>query len=526
LATTIHNPHHIYVPDDADHDGFSAAEEMRMGTDWNRPDTDGDEVVDGIQLGAMLANLITTPAFMVNVHEYAMMGVVECEVCGQAVNMGYMIIENDWNGLSMQLYYIDLHALENGCTKSLFTYMGPGTPVSTKVVDLAQLKRLLLPQIHYLYYPHALPARAGDSDGDGLTDDEEIALGTSPGTGGDGSALAEDLLDVITQLPRTPQEYVPYMLENAAKGIEQCEVCGGNFNMGSVEFVSPLDGISVSMPYVALHSLAHGGFTYDGTVNDGEVLPLALRSVLTANGTAHWVSLGGDTDGDGLTDAEEAFFGMDSAIADEDNTARPDGHEIAVRMAAKISSLPEGPLPGQTYVVHNLTRGHYDCLVCGEPVNMGAMDVIDPVAGKSVSVPYYNHHFMEKGSFSTDRDDLYPRVDPTMVGDVTGITSITGVEGGTPAAQFSFVNAPNPFGAAGGTRISLSLSGGGWVEVGVYDVKGRLVRTLFDGEAQGPERDLRWDGRTDGGGVVGAGVYFCRARFGQVVVSRKMTLVR
>jgi hypothetical protein len=522
---TIHNPHHIYVPNDPDSDGFSIAEEMRMGTDWIRPDTDGDGTVDGVQLGTMLVDVINQ-GFLLNVHEYPMCGLVTCEVCGEDINMGYIDIENDWNGQSMRLYYIDLHALENGCTKSLFTPMGPGTPIATKVIDLAQLKRLLLPQLIYLYYPHTLPVRAGDTDGDGLTDDEETILGTSPSSGLDGSALAEDLLDVITQLPRTPQMYNPYMLEYEMDGMEQCEVCGGNFNMGSVEFVGPLDGMSVMMPYVALHSLAHGGFTYDGTVNDGEVLPLALRTVLTAHGTAHWVAPAGDTDDDGLTDAEEAFFGMDAANADEDGTERPDGHELAVRMAAKISSLPEGPLPSETYVVHNLTKGHYDCLVCGEPVNMGAMDVVDPVAGKSVSVPYYNHHFMEKGSYSTDRDDLYPRVDPTLVGDVTGITSITGVKSGTPAAPFAFVNAPNPFAAAGGTQISLSLAGAGRVEVSVYDVKGRLVRKLFDGETRDSELDLRWDGRTDSGEVVSAGVYFCRARFGQVVVSRKMTMVR
>ena len=521
LATSVQNPHHSYVLDDGDRDGFSVGEEVLMGTNWHRADTDGDGIVDGDQLGTLLASMITAPAPWINVQHFAMLGLVTCEVCGEDVNMGYVVIENWLNGMSIQLNYIALHALENGCMVYSYRYCPWPCGLFTGQLDLDLLKRVLEPG---LLHPHSVPARAGDSDGDGLTDDEEEKLGTDPNSGGDGARLAEELLPIIAGLPRVEHHNRPYLIEREMDGVEQCEICGETFNMGHIDIVSPLDEMTVSVPYVALHMLAHGGFAYDGTVNDGEVLPLILRTVLTANGSSHWVTIAGDTDDDGLLDSEEAYFGLDPSIGDEDNTGRGDGREIAVRMATKISVLPEGPLPNQTHVIHHPTRGYYDCLVCGQPVDMGYMEVVDPVAGKSVDVPYYSHHFMELGSYSTDRDDLYSRVDPTQLGEVLDITTITGVNGATPP-PFSFVSAPNPFGPEGGTRLRLTLPAAGPVEVAIFDVKGRRVQTLFSGNASEPELVLRWNGVDGSGRTVAAGTYFCRVRIGQAVVSRKLTLI-
>jgi uncharacterized protein (UPF0212 family) len=523
LATPAIDPHWLLLHDDLDQDGLAPAEEILAGVNWHKDDTDGDQVRDGEQLGAVLLQLINTPVWpWINVHEYPMCGLAMCTSCGEWVNMGYIVVENTMNGLSVQLKYMGLHAMENGCLSYSYRIDG-AVGDSFGQVDLDLLKRVLEP---HLTYPHAIPPRADDTDGDGLTDDEETRLGTNPASGNDGFELAQALLPLVAELPRSVQHHQPYLIEYEMDGVEQCEICGETFNMGFVEVVNPLEEISLSMPYIGLHMLAHGGFAYDGTTNDGEVLPLVLQTVLTADGSAHWVTIPADTDDDGLLDSEEAFFGLDPATADEDGTERPDGRELAVRMAAKVTSLPEGPLPGETYVVHHMTHGHYDCLVCGEPVNMGLMEVVDPVAAKTTDVPYYSHHFMEHGSFSTDRDDLYPRVDPTLVGDVIGITSITGVEGGAPAVAFSFVTAPNPFGPEGGAQISLTVPANGQVEVTVYDVQGRRVRELYAGETTEKSLSLRWDGTDDDGRTVGAGIYFCRARFGQVVVSRKMTLVR
>lgn len=67
---------------------------------------------------------------------------------------------------------------------------------------------------------------------------------------------------------------------------------------------------------------------------------------------------------------------------------------------------------------------------------------------------------------------------------------------------------PNPF--RGETRLCLGRAGAGRVDVSVYDVAGRLVRTLASGAFAGGDAAIVWDGRDSGGRPSPAGVYFYR----------------
>ena len=50
------------------------------------------------------------------------------------------------------------------------------------------------------------------------------------------------------------------------------------------------------------------------------------------------------------------------------------------------------------------------------------------------------------------------------------------------------------------------------IEVNVYDTAGRLVRRVYDGPADAGEVRVSWDGRSEGGLEVAAGVYAVIAR--------------
>jgi subtilisin family serine protease len=83
--------------------------------------------------------------------------------------------------------------------------------------------------------------------------------------------------------------------------------------------------------------------------------------------------------------------------------------------------------------------------------------------------------------------------------------------------------APNPM-RAGGT-VELSLARAGAVRVGVFDTRGRLVRTVFDGALEaGPQR-LSWDGTQDGGVRVAPGLYFVRAEFEGAARATRVTVL-
>jgi hypothetical protein len=74
--------------------------------------------------------------------------------------------------------------------------------------------------------------------------------------------------------------------------------------------------------------------------------------------------------------------------------------------------------------------------------------------------------------------------------------------------------------------ISYYVFVGSPVRLRVYDIGGRLIRTLVDGEASRNSCDVVWDGRADGGHRVGAGVYFLRLEAGGEVRTEKVAVVR
>jgi hypothetical protein len=86
-------------------------------------------------------------------------------------------------------------------------------------------------------------------------------------------------------------------------------------------------------------------------------------------------------------------------------------------------------------------------------------------------------------------------------------------------------NVPNPFNPV--TTIGYDVpAGGGRVTIEVFDVNGRLVRTLVDGVVGEGVRSVVWDGRDAEGKEVGSGVYFCRMKAEGLEQTVKMTLLK
>jgi hypothetical protein len=113
-----------------------------------------------------------------------------------------------------------------------------------------------------------------------------------------------------------------------------------------------------------------------------------------------------------------------------------------------------------------------------------------------------------------------------LAGIFTGQPDPTAI--GEPAALDAFAlhqNVPNPFNPT--TTIHYDVpEAGGKVTLRIFDVSGRLVRTLADGvETQG-SKQATWDGRDDRGHRVATGVYFCRLTAPGFTKTRKMVLVQ
>ncbi len=102
----------------------------------------------------------------------------------------------------------------------------------------------------------------------------------------------------------------------------------------------------------------------------------------------------------------------------------------------------------------------------------------------------------------------------------------TGVpEPGEAVGQALHPCQPNPFSST--TIIRYELSRAETVHLGVYDVAGRLVRSLVSGE-QVPAglRQVIWDGRGENGRAMPMGVYFYRMDAGSFSETKRVMLVR
>ncbi len=131
-----------------------------------------------------------------------------------------------------------------------------------------------------------------------------------------------------------------------------------------------------------------------------------------------------------------------------------------------------------------------------------------------VAEGYKYHYKITAVDFSGNESD------PTSPGIKTGIT---GRE--IPKRFVLYQNVPNPFNPS--TVIPYEIPEvGGKVTIRIYDVTGRLIRTLVDRVEHSGRKSVEWDGRDAQGVRVASGVYFYRLEAPGYVKTLKMVLAK
>ncbi|MDX1699928.1 MAG: T9SS type A sorting domain-containing protein, partial [Melioribacteraceae bacterium] len=106
------------------------------------------------------------------------------------------------------------------------------------------------------------------------------------------------------------------------------------------------------------------------------------------------------------------------------------------------------------------------------------------------------------------------------------ISNITGIETEDVKIPSDFIvlrNYPNPFNPS--TIIYYELPKSENIEIRIYDILGREVRTLFNNFHKAGTYTLEWNGRNDWNAPVAAGVYFCRLKTKDNFKVHKMLLL-
>ncbi len=518
--------HYIPVPNDLDLDFLSDAEEVYVGTSSMTPYT-LPGITDVVYWTGFFKYLIDTlPATPQPDRPYredfCALGVESCWKCSTDVNMGFVRIINPLRNLHMDIPFMGLHFMDYHS----LAYSGS---IHQGRVNLDTLKQILYP-----YQPVHLLGVTGDTDQDGLTDAEEDSLNFDPGnpdTNGDdvpdGPEVAEQLVRLLPLLPELSDNMHSRITHHPMWGFENCNICGAAQNMGYVEFANPENGRSFQLHYNGLHALAHGSFAYDGSQwpNQRAAAVDLYRSMKT-----HQLFIAGDRDRDGLRDGEESRFGYDPAAADSDGDGMGDGMELAITMKNLLDNLPTLPPVMGPFVLHHPTFGHWNCLICGEAVNMGYLEIWHPLINGPMTITYYAYHFLARGSFAHEgRIDvgqwITGRINPVMLAAYLDVpVGIISPPGHMAGAFSLYQNYPNPFNPA--TIISYEIPDAGRVRLEVYNLLGQRVKLLVNSHQSPGSYRVKWDGTSDAGKPLASGIYLLRMTSGKYSATRKMVLMR
>jgi hypothetical protein len=141
-------------------------------------------------------------------------------------------------------------------------------------------------------------------------------------------------------------------------------------------------------------------------------------------------------------------------------------------------------------------------------VGLGAEVLVDSL---SIRWPDGTHQVVREIAADQVLSLVQPAPDGTASDEVPAVTALL------PAW-------PNPFNP--GTSLEFSLGRDAHVNLRIYDLQGRLVRTLLTADLAAGSHRARWDGRHDQGRNAPAGIYFCRLDDGMRWRSQRLVLVK
>jgi hypothetical protein len=146
--------------------------------------------------------------------------------------------------------------------------------------------------------------------------------------------------------------------------------------------------------------------------------------------------------------------------------------------------------------------------------SFGAATVVDysVAPALNVSASPYVYYFVTATDFSGNEGK------PAKVNTLSAV-------GGTPRAYvLSISNYPNPFNPR--TTVRYTAPSSGEVKVQIYDARGAIVKTLFQGHRVAGAYSTDWDGRADNGDAVASGLYFARIEHSSGTRTKKMVLLK
>ncbi len=109
---------------------------------------------------------------------------------------------------------------------------------------------------------------------------------------------------------------------------------------------------------------------------------------------------------------------------------------------------------------------------------------------------------------------------PSNINEVI-LSSLSLLDASNEATVFSLKqNFPNPFN--GQTNIEFTIQNPNNISIEIFDVNGRIIRTLFDGYHNSGTSILKWDGKNKLNEIVSTGIYFYNIKTENYIKTKKL----
>ena len=198
--------------------------------------------------------------------------------------------------------------------------------------------------------------------------------------------------------------------------------------------------------------------------------------------------------------------------------------------------------------------GYYKCQVGCQDIGLAALVNFLDADMQHVAIGLSD--FGETGSFQqfavqmdyslgNGNDAAFAQIEFTITSDAPDTMSLaswfivddlafTGVTGGIEEVDQGAIpktfelgqNHPNPFNPSTTINFTIPDMGKGITTLRIYDIRGRVIRTLMNKELSPGNYSLHWDGKTDLGEKVSSGIYFYCLESGEFRTTMKMVLTK
>ncbi len=350
-----------------------------------------------------------------------------------------------------------------------------GTPDALHAVRLDGTEPAGWPYVFGVWAPSNTSPAVADLNNDGILEIVVIS--------------ENDYLHVIDEFG---DPVAPYPLPLVATGID-AGIATPSPALGDLDEDGRLDIVAVEILD------KHNGLVHVFDL-DGNELPGWPREV---EGNSESSPIVGDVSGDGVPDVIFGIGGGSDTGPNRIYGFRASGHDLYGFPIATV-----GPVRATPALADLGGDGDVDLVYAGWDLSIDVWELDKPYNPMAMPWPTFQGNVSRTGVFGMEDPD-------------------TGTDEPVIPLRLDLAqNAPNPFNPVTSIAFTLPDSYDGRVELVVYDLLGRRVRTLVDGRLVAGRHVATWRGRDDAGRAAASGVYLYRLLTDDGERRGRMTLVR